>query len=254
MLNDRYFDTFDMFTWEHYTPVLLTLIVVFGIFYFRRSLIKSPYKYRIGVALAGITLGLEVLVNMWRIYAGAWSVSTSLPLHLCGLAVLTSSYVLIKRNQGVFNATFFIMLIGATLALVTPGIQGNWGFPHFRYFQFFAVHGMLVVNFAYLLFVYEYHKDFTYRYVWINALTLLMLAVILFPVNLLLDGNYLFLMAKPGPNTAFDLFGVWPWYLINIAWAGVPIFFHLFYLPFFLRNLRVKKPASLMVDLSANLE
>ncbi len=248
MLNDRYFDTFDMYTWEHFIPVLITLLGVYLIYIYRNKLIQSPIKYKLGVTLAGITLGLEVLVNMWRIYANAWSVSTSLPLHLCGLAVLTSSYILIRRNQAVFNATFFIMLIGATLALVTPGIQGNWGFPHFRYFQFFAVHGMLVINFAYLLFVYEYHKDFSYRYVWVNALSLLILAGLLFPINLLLDGNYLFLMAKPGPNTAFDLFGEWPWYLVNIAWAGVPVFFHAFYLPFWVRNLRHQRQKALALD------
>mgnify|MGYP001033133694 CR=1 FL=1 len=234
MLNDKYFDTFTMFTWEHYIPVLIVLFIVALIFFFRQSLIESKSKYTIGLILVGVTLGLEILINMWRVYAGAWSVTTSLPLHLSSFSAYLSMYLLLTRRQKLFNVTFFLMMIGALLALVTPGIQGNWGFPHFRYFQFFAIHGMLVINVAYMLFVYQFSEAIRYKHIWLNALSLLVLAAILFPLNLILDSNYLFLMAKPGPNTAFDLFGPWPWYLINIAWAGVPIFFHLFYVPFYL--------------------
>jgi len=86
-----------------------------------------------------------------------------------------------------------------------------------------------------------YSKCFRYKHLLNNFFVLLGIAFFAFFLNLLVDGNYLYLMGKPGEDTAFDLFGEHPWYIINIFLFGIPIFFHLFYLPFFIKNLIVKK-------------
>jgi len=132
------------------------------------------------------------------------------------------------------------MMIGATLALLTPSIEGGFGFPHYRYFQFFTSHGLIMINFTFILFVMDYQKEMKYKYLLYNFVALAAFAAIDLVVNLLVDGNYMYLMEKPGPNTAFDLFGDHPWYLINIFIFGIPVFFHLYYLPFFIKYLVLK--------------
>jgi len=98
---------------------------------------------------------------------------------LCGLAVITSSVVLFTKSEKLFQNTFFIMMIGATLALITPGIEKNLGFPHFRFFQFFIGHGLIVINFAFILFVMGFQEKFHYRLLLNNFVTLAALAVVL---------------------------------------------------------------------------
>ncbi|QMS84558.1 TIGR02206 family membrane protein [Xianfuyuplasma coldseepsis] len=154
-----------------------------------------------------------------------------------------TSYLLITKNEKLFQNIFFVMLIGATMALITPGIEDRLGFPHYRYFQFFISHGLIVINFTVLLFVYNWQKNIRYRMLLHNFASLLVIALVLLVINIITGGNYMYLMAKPGEGTAFDLFGVWPWYLVNIFFFGIPVFFHLFYLPFFVRDYRRHKRA-----------
>ena len=172
-----------------------------------------------------------------------WVIATSLPLQLCGLAMIITSLILITENEKIFQSTFFIMMIGAFLAVVTPAVEKNFGFPHYRFIQFFVGHGMILVNFTFMLFVMEFQADIKYKHVLHNVVTLLALALFNLIVNVITGGNYMYLMGKPGENTAFDLFGEHPWYIINILLFGIPIFFHMFYAPFFIRDLRRRKLA-----------
>ena len=126
------------------------------------------------------------------------------------------------------------------MALITPSIEFGFNFPHYRYFQFFTSHGLIVINFTFILFVMNFQENIRYKHLLNNFFVLAGIALVLLPINLLVDGNYMYLLGKPGNGTAFDLFGEWPWYLVNIFFFGIPIFFHLFYIPFFVRDYRRK--------------
>ena len=154
---------------------------------------------------------------------------------------MMSALVLITQNKKVFLYSFFVMMIGAALAILTPGVEKGLGFPHFRFFQYFVAHGLIVINFTFILFVMDFVEDVKYKHLLNNFITLIVIATIALGINLLVDGNYLYLLHKPDGETAFDLFGKWPWYLLNIFVIGIPTFFHLFYLPFFFRNLIIRK-------------
>ena len=56
-------------------------------------------------------------------------------------------------------------------------------------------------------------------------------ALLIYPVNLLLGSNYLFLLAKPAQPSPLDWFGPWPWYLPGLVGmvAGSLV---MLYLPF----------------------
>ena len=127
------------------------------------------------------------------------------------------------------------------MALLTPAIDYNLGFPHYRYFQFFTSHGLIAINFTFILFIFNYQKNIRYRHVLYNFVSLMVIAVVILGIDLLVDGNYMYLMGKPGEGTALDIFGAWPWYILNIFLFGLPVFFHVFYLPFFIRDFRRKR-------------
>lgn len=237
MFNQDLAGTFESFTIQHLIAVLIVFTAVGLVIGFRDKLKEKKYYNFFRYAFVIITIGQEVSLSFFRISMGEWMLSTSLPLHLCGLAMIFTSIILITENKKVFTSTFFIMMIGATLAILTPAVEDGYGFPHYRFIQFFLGHGMILVNFSFALFVMDYYKEIRYKHLLHNLFTVLVVATFDLIVNVLTGGNYLYLMAKPGPNTAFDLFGDHPWYLINIFLFGIPVFFHIFYLPFLIRNL-----------------
>jgi hypothetical integral membrane protein (TIGR02206 family) len=237
--------TFKLFSLSHLTAAFIIFVIIALIIINRVRIRESIYFNAFRITLAILILAQEVILNIYRIVLDEWQISTSLPLQLCGLGVLTTAIVLLTKSEKLFINTFFIMMIGATMAIITPGIENQLGFPHFRFFQFFISHGLIVINFTFILFVLNFQEAVRYRHLLNNFVVLAGIAVILLGVNLLTGGNYMYLMAKPGPNTAFDLFGEHPWYLLNIFIFGIPIFFHLFYFPFFVRNYHLKKRALL---------
>ena len=241
MFNQDLEGTFTIFGLSHLLAIIVVFFSVFLVIYYKDTLKQKKYYNRFRYLFVIITVGQELSLNIYRIIMGEWMISTSLPLQLCGMAMLITSYILIKESKKVFLWTFFIMMIGATMAVLTPAVENNLGFPHYRYWQFFLGHGMILVNFAFMLFVMEYYKDVKYTHLAYNLVTVLALALFTYIVNVITGGNYMYTMGKPGEGTAFDLFGDHPWYIINIIFIGIPIFFHLFYIPFFIRNVRNNK-------------
>lgn len=241
MFNQELEGTFTMFGLSHMIAVLVVFLAVIVVYLNKDKLKDEKYYNFTRYALIIITIGQELSLNVYRIIMGEWEIATSLPLQLCGMAMIITSYILWTESKKVFVSTFFILMIGATLAILTPAVENNLGFPHYRFFQFFLGHGMLLINFTFMLFVMDFYKEVRYKHLAYNLLTVIILATFTFIVNVITGGNYMYTMGKPGEGTAFDLFGEHPWYLLNIFLFGIPIFFHLFYIPFFVRNVRIKK-------------
>jgi len=241
MFNQNLEGTFKMYSTSHLIAVLVVFIAVFLVFHFRDTLRTEKFYKKFRYILIGVTIGQELSLNIYRVIMGEWTLDNSLPFHLCGLAMIITSFILLTESKKIFTSTFFILMIGATLAILTPAVEKELGFPHYRFLQFFLGHGMIMVNFTFMLFVMEFHKEVKYIHLLHNFGTVIVLAAFNLIVNVITGGNYMYLMGKPGEGTAFDLFGEHPWYLLNIFIFGIPLFFHLFYLPFFIRNKRNKK-------------
>jgi len=68
--------------------------------------------------------------------------------------------------------------------------------------------------------------------------------LLVIPINLVLDTNYLFLRHKPVGITLFDAFGPWPWYIPGLEVVGT-LLFAAVYLPWFIKDrLALRNPAS----------
>ena len=134
---------FVFFSTSHLTA-LITLFTIYLLLYLFRALFKqTAINNYARFTLALLLIAQELFLNIWHIANGTWSVATSLPLHLCGVAIILSAVMLINNNYKLYELNYFWGLGGAIQALLTPDI-GNYGFPHFRYFQFFISHGLII--------------------------------------------------------------------------------------------------------------
>ena len=202
--------------------VLLLVAMVRG---FRGSSGKVKTCARWTLAL--LLWGQEISFHAWRVITGTWSVQEMLPLHLCALGVWLGGLMLVTGSRALFSVLYFTSLAGAAVALLTPDI-GAFGFPHYRYWQFFISHGLVVAAPLWMTFVEGMRptrRDLVRTTVLVNVY-----AGFVFVVNSLVGSDYMFINGKPTTASPLDLMPLWPWYLL-IMEALLLVVFVLLYLP-----------------------
>ena len=216
------------------------LLVLFGIyvliFIFRKKLRTPKIDIKIRYIIASALILQEISLSIWRLCNGAWHPGTSLPLHLCGASIVLSAIMLINKNYTLFEINYFWGLGGAIQALLTPDI-GMYGFPHYRFFQFFTSHGLIIVAVLYMVFVHQYAPK--HRSIWkVFGITLIYTGFIAI-FNLIFNGNYLFICWKPENGSIMDVMGPWPWYILPLGIVAI-VTFYIWYSPFAISAL-IKK-------------
>ena len=185
---------------------------------------------------AALLILQEISLNIWRAATGQWSMGESLPLHLCGVALILSAIMLVNDSYFLYELTYFWGFGGAIQAILTP--DSTYGFPHYRFFQVFVSHGAIVTASVYMTFVVGYRPTFKslIKTFWITNVYTAFIAL----VNLLVDGNYLFICHKPDTPSLLDYLGPWPWYILSLEVVGV-ISFLIYYAPFAIKDLIDKR-------------
>ena len=224
---------FHMFSTSHWVALSVLLLLYLSLVLTRRFFRHNGTADRSArYTIAAILLLQETVLNIWRLVNNDWSVATSLPLHICGVAVLLSAAMMFNKRYFLFEITFFWGLGGALQALFTPDI-GPYGFPHFRYFHFFVSHGTIILASLYMIFVHQYKPQ--HRSVWKILLVTNAYAAFIGVFNWLTGANYLYLCHKPETGSLLDVLGPFPWYLVSLEILLV-ITFYLYYAPFALRK------------------
>ena len=188
------------------------------------------------MVIVTIMLLNEVAWHSWNLVNGTWNIQDHLPLHATSFSIWGSMYVLATRSYRVYEIVFFIGIVGATQALITPS-AGIYGLPHFRAFQTLIAHGMIVVAMTWMTAVEGFRP--TWSSVWKSMIAINALMLTVTVVNVMIGSNYMYTLAKPATASLFDVMGPWPWYL---AWAELLAFglFALLCLPFALAARRVR--------------
>ena len=150
-----------------------------------------------------------------------------LPLHLCGASTLLGAVMLYLRSYRLYEIVYFWGTGGALAALATPDLAA--GFPHPLFLLFFIGHGLSLIAPMFATIVWGFRPKWTSLAVALAATALY--ALLIYPVNLVLGSNYLFLMRKPDQPTLLDSFGPWPWYILALG-ASTVLICVLCYLPF----------------------
>ena len=232
---------FELFSTSHVGAILalivLNLFMVVSLGRTENEKVRKRFRY----GLAALLIVQEISLNIWYAATGQWDIGRSLPLHLCGAAIVLSAIVLVNKSYALFEIAYFWGLAGAIQPILTPDID-IYGFPHYRFFQFFVSHGAIVTANIYMVFVEGFRpvpKSILKALVVTNAY-----ALVMFGFNWLVDGNYLFICHKPETPSLLDLMGPWPWYLIPLELLAIT-FFLLFYAPYAILDWTAKRKATL---------
>ena len=163
--------------------LLLNLILI----RFKDSSENTRRKIRIGM---GIILWInEASYHVWAIANGLWNIQEYLLLHVCSVLIWLAGFMLIFKNYTIYEFAYFMGIGGAIQALMTPNI-GIYGYPHFRFFQTFISHGLLVTSAIYLTLVESMRP--TWKSLLKVMVVLNVYMVIIFFVNKLIGSNYLY--------------------------------------------------------------
>jgi hypothetical integral membrane protein (TIGR02206 family) len=182
--------------------------------------------------LSALLIFLVLTFIAWSVITGEWSLTYSLPLHLCDAAMILAAVMLVNRNHLLFEITYFWGLGGSLQALLTPDLV-DYSFPHFLYIQFFAAHAAIIIAVLYMVFAEDcrpFHISIWKVLAVTNAYMLLVA-----PINLAVDGNYLFICHKPAGATIMDYLGPWPWYILSLELVAAAVFY-ICYIPFALKD------------------
>lgn len=220
-------------------PNLIAAFALIGInvwlasFKYADDATKRSIRYTLAI---GLWLD-EILWHIWNYAEGQWTVQTMLPLHICSLMIWLSGFMLIFKSYRIYEFGYFLGLGGATQILLTSYVPMEL-FVQYQYFQIFISHGLLITSVIYMTIVEGFRPTWG-SYLRAVIGTNIYMAV-LFPLNLLIGSNYMFLAYKPKEFASLlDILPPWPDYIIHMEILGI-LTWLLLYLPFAIKDRRAK--------------
>lgn len=230
---------FVLFSTQHWVAIILVVLLNLSFLILRRN--AKPETLRVWrYTMAAILVVNEAMWHIWNLVTGQWTVQTMLPLHLCSVFVFLSAYMLVTRSYTIYEFAYFLGIGGAMQAILTPDL-GIYAFPHFRYFQVFVSHGLIVTAPIYMTLVEGFRptwRSYGKVLVWSNVYMLFVGVV-----NALIGSNYMFIAHKPETPSLIDMLGPWPWYILALEAIGFVLFLVL-YLPFAIRDILSRHAAA----------
>jgi len=228
---------FELFGTAHLLGLAIIVIACLVIVSLRHQFSPSARRCTRWGLLTLIYLS-ETSWHIWKLAIGEWTIQAMLPLWLCSLTVWTMPLLLVFRNKAYYEWVYFMGLIGASQALLTPDLT-IYGFPHFRFIEFFTAHGAIIIAIIYMTVVEGFRPtwhslprtilitDLYWFFCWI--------------VNTQIGSNYLYTQGKLPTPSLLDYLGPWPWYLLTMQGLGM-VLCALLYLPFVIQDRsRVKE-------------
>lgn len=226
---------FVLFSTQHLIAIFTIILVGTLIILTQRR--ASPQQHlRVRWVMAILLVANETMWHIWNISIGEWSIQTMLPLHLCSVLVWLCAYMLVTKNRTIYEFAYLIGIAGALQAVLTPDL-GQYAFPHFRYFQVFLSHGLIIISALYMTLVEGYRP--TWHSVKRVAIYGNIYFVFVFVLNFIIGSNYLFIAHKPETASLLDVLPPWPYYLVIIELLAA-FFILLFYSPFAIKD-KIKK-------------
>ncbi|MCM3616573.1 TIGR02206 family membrane protein [Sutcliffiella horikoshii] len=217
-----------LFSASHIVSLCVTIALLFFLFLFRNeSWMKMNGRWLIVLGLAGS----EIWLNYWYFTTGMWDIRYTLPFQLCSISLYLCVWMLLTRQKLVFEVVYFLGVGGALQALLTPELF--YDFPHFRFLHFFIAHISIIMAVFYMLWIEKFQVKF--KSVWKAFAALNVIAFIVYFVNKLTGGNYMFLAEKPTNASLIDFLGPYPWYILTLEFVVLFIFL-LLYAPFFFQE------------------
>ncbi|MBU5353528.1 TIGR02206 family membrane protein [Paenibacillus barcinonensis] len=226
---------FIAFSTSHLISMIIIALLVLLLFLFRHSLRKLSERTSrlLRIGLASVMIGCEVVLQLWYVYGGIWSLQTSLPLELCSLTLLLSALLLLTRTRWLYSALLFAGIAGALMAIVTPNL--GYDFAHFRFIQFFTAHAMIILALLYMTWVEQFRPG--WRSVAGSMIFVNIAALVVYAADVLLGANYMFLRHKPNTPSVIDMLGPYPVYILGEEVLALVLFTMLYIVLFAIPDL-----------------
>ena len=221
---------FKIYSASHIISLLIiVLVIVSSFFLIKRKSERNRQLFKI--ILGWCALITQIIYTIWICKNGVFSIKDSLPLNICSVSLILVFLSVIVRKKVVINLLYFWGLPGTVYALLFPNLI--FGFPHFRFFEFFIAHAIILWMVLYYLIIEKLdisNSDMIVSYV----LTIGYLSAIIF-LNEILRSNYLYLRRKPVFESFFDLLG--SNYQIKL-FCGLFFLFKILQIPFVLKKFK----------------
>jgi hypothetical integral membrane protein (TIGR02206 family) len=226
--------------WAHVRALLVIVWLNIALATSSKASRGTHRHIRIGLAV-GLWLA-EASWQVWNVAMGTWKVQTMLPVNFCSALIWLCGIMLLRRNYAIYEFAYFLGIGGALQYLATPDL-GPYGFPHFRFFQTFASHGLLLTAPIYMTLAEGFRPTWRSLRRVVVVANIYVLAV--FALNSVLGSNYLMLSSKPATPSLLDVLPDWPYYIAGMELIGL-LSCLVLYLPFILvdRNRGLRMPAN----------
>lgn len=191
--------------------VLLLGFLFFGIAFFRvlRSR-PEPEQRKVLLGIALLLSATQLLKVPMNLYLGIFDIQNDIPLHLCNFLPFVLVWMYAAGSRKVWGTIFFWIILGVSQANLTPSVE--FSLFHYDAIRYWMVHMGLVLLALYPALIWKWElkrKDILRSVGWLNGAALL-----IYGINLLLNSNYMYLMAKPPGTTFFSILPEWPVYIL----------------------------------------
>jgi len=183
----------------HFIPLVLVIVGVFLIYYYRKEIRESKNEKYFRYALGSLGIIAEITLQVWKASEGNYSLN-ELPIGICAFSMFMSIYIMFTKNFKVYEITYF-WAIGGVVSILFPDIL--YGPDRFRYYQYVIGHVSFFFMIMYMLFVHDFIPSFSsFKKSFLLLLGIVLLFII--PFNNIFDTNFMYLLF-PG-DTPFEIF------------------------------------------------
>lgn len=228
-------NSFTAYSAAHIVALVFFLLIVAALFAARHWLRQERRSRVARFALAAVLILCDLSLHAWYISENVYDVKHTLPLELCSISLYMCVAMLLMRSRAVFQIVYFTGIGGALQALLTPVLY--YDFPHFRFMEFFIAHIFIIAAVLYMVWVEGFRP--TLKSVGITMIFLNVLLAIIYPINVITGGNYMFVSRKPDTASLLDFLGPHPWYLLQLE-AVALVMCLILYLPFAIHKERTR--------------
>lgn len=231
---------FEFFTLAHFAPIIVMFFLIYLIYRYKDTLrdtkLDEGLRYVIAFALI-----VSEMAYYWRL-VGMPSLGPNpvehLPIAVCGWVAILGSYMVIGKNQTLFDIIYFWLFAGSFFALITPTVITYTGPTRFRYYQFWIEHIGGFIAIFYMIFVHKMRPNF--KSLIKSYIALIVLSVIAFNANQLIGNgaNYLFMARPEAAPSILDILP--PNFVLRliIMALGITVLYGVAYLPWYLKDKR----------------
>ncbi|WP_226581531.1 TIGR02206 family membrane protein [Halobacillus litoralis] len=186
--------------------VMLAIYVIVSVFILSTPAVRkrsTRFHTLLRVIFLSLLILSEVSYQVWTILHGYWMEGSHLPLHLCGIASLVGVFALLTYHPKLIKITYFIGILPAAIALITPDIPHD--FQHFRFWKFFVHH--MAISWTGLFLIVSTTVKIKWRDFLETFLYLGIYSILIHLFNQYTGTNYLYLEGPPIPGTPLDWMG-----------------------------------------------